>query len=626
MYDNDDDFSYCGLYDDEDFTASEQCCACSGGLAGGTFAPTTTPAPSTPAPSSAPTMTPYPTAMPCVNDDSTTGVYGVDCETLEHLGSSYCANYDDEDFTASLQCCACGGYLGKTFAPTATPPPSTSAPSVTPAPSSAPTTTPVPSIYCGCNRTLVVAVDSGYYPASTHWTLTMGDAPDSCVDVRRAWRAVEAASGGPYINHDTLYTQEITICEDVTYTIEIECCWDDYGYFYLELDGSRFRENEEYTQHYSVEFTSLATTFFLRGSLTFGGISYETALANEAVFVAAIAWMCDVEEATVSVTISQAARRLAKAGRRLDDGGVTVAYDVAVEDGVDVMTIIDRVEGYTEAAIDATFILVADDAGVADVFETLVTTEAGTPTVTDPYGPYSFSYKYTMPPTLSPAPSLSPAPTVSLTEPPSMTPAPTVTFAPTRSPCEYDQPTDDAPPYCRVDDVSVCWGNSRRFLEVAGRRPFDTIAWPDGFWGFNAVFGDIDHDGDLDMVVGDWDGKLYFYRNVGSAMRPEYVAVEGRKSPFDGIDVGQHAAPVLVDLDGDGDLDLIVGENKGQLFFYNNSGGSVARATFTPRSDGTGDKSIFAGYTVLDGETELDYIPILVDLDNDGRSGVCRRI
>jgi len=432
----------CGTGDDEDFTASEQCCACAANDDN------------------------------CVNDESTTGLYGTDCSTYEYY-PAYCGNYDDEDFTASLQCCACGGYLGKT---------------------SAPTTTPAPSIYCGCNRTLVVAVDSGYYYQYTNWTLTMGDAPDSCVD--------GSASGGPYSDADTLYTQEITICEDVTYTIEIECCWNENEYFYLELDGSRFRENEEYTQHYSIEFTSLATTFFLRGSLTFGGISYETALANEAVFVAAIAWMCDVEEATVSVTISQAARRLAKAGRRLDDGGVTVAYDVALDDGVDVMTIIDRVDGYTEAAIDATFILVADDAGVANVFETLVTTEAGTPTVTDPYGPYSFSYKYTMPPTFSPAPSLSPAPTVSLTEPPSMTPAPTVTFAPTRSPYEYDQPTDDAPTYCRVDDVSVCWGNSRRFLRVAGRRPFDTTAWPDDLENYNPAFGDIDHDGDLDMVVG----------------------------------------------------------------------------------------------------------------------------
>ena len=43
-----------------------------------------------------------------------------------------------------------------------------------------------------------------------------------------------------------------------------------------------------------------------------------------------------------------------------------------------------------------------------------------------------------------------------------------------------------------------------------------------------------------------------------------------------------------------------------------------ARAEFTPRSDGTGDASMFSDYTALNGDVELDYIPTLVDLDNDG--------
>ena len=67
-----------------------------------------------------------------------------------------------------------------------------------------------------------------------------------------------------------------------------------------------------------------------------------------------------------------------------------------------------------------------------------------------------------------------------------------------------------------------------------------------------------------------------------------------------------------------GDLDLIVGENKGRIFFFNNTGGSAARAEFTPRSDGTGDASMFSDYTALNGDVELDYIPVLADLDNDG--------
>jgi len=91
--------SDCGNYDDNDFTASLQCCAC-GGYLGKTAAPTVTPAPT------------------CANDDSTADMYGSTCSSVYDSNPSACGCCDDEDFTASLQCCACGGFLGKTLAPT----------------------------------------------------------------------------------------------------------------------------------------------------------------------------------------------------------------------------------------------------------------------------------------------------------------------------------------------------------------------------------------------------------------------------------------------------------------------------------------------------------------------------
>ena len=180
--------------------------------------------------------------------------------------------------------------------------------------------------------------------------------------------------------------------------------------------------------------------------------------------------------------------------------------------------------------------------------------------------------------------------------------------------------------------MSVCWGNSHEFLKVKSGGPFDGVDWPDGAKDYyNPAFGDIDRDGDLDMVVGAWNGKLYFFENTGSAMEPEFVAVEGRTSPFHQIDVGLHAAPVLADLDRDGekrcpsfdeprlhislagDLDLIVGENKGKLFYFENKG-SARR----PEFDRTGDTSLFSGWGDYNGDSELDYIPALADLDGDG--------
>jgi hypothetical protein len=83
-------------------------------------------------------------------------------------------------------------------------------------------------------------------------------------------------------------------------------------------------------------------------------------------------------------------------------------------------------------------------------------------------------------------------------------------------------------------------------------------------------FVDLDGDGDLDLVVGASDGTLKYYENIGSATAPVYMA--GATNPFDGIDVGTQSTPTLADLDGDGDLDLVVGASDGTLHYYENTG------------------------------------------------------
>jgi len=75
-----------------------------------------------------------------------------------------------------------------------------------------------------------------------------------------------------------------------------------------------------------------------------------------------------------------------------------------------------------------------------------------------------------------------------------------------------------------------------------------------GDWAASPVLSDVDGDGDLDLVVGNWDGQIRYFENTGSPQFPAFTERTGNLNPMDDIDVGSGAAPVLSDLDGDGDL------------------------------------------------------------------------
>lgn len=84
------------------------------------------------------------------------------------------------------------------------------------------------------------------------------------------------------------------------------------------------------------------------------------------------------------------------------------------------------------------------------------------------------------------------------------------------------------------------------------------------------AFGDIDGDGDKDMLIGEYDGELFLYENTAGAGNPANFSFVAAK--YKNIDVGHFAAPQIIDLNRDGLPDLLVGEQDGTLNYFQNKG------------------------------------------------------
>ena len=144
----------------------------------------------------------------------------------------------------------------------------------------------------------------------------------------------------------------------------------------------------------------------------------------------------------------------------------------------------------------------------------------------------------------------------------------------------------------------------------------DWLALAYDFGAYAPVFGDLDGDGDLDLLVGGFNGRFAFLRNTGSVTAPAFTREDDR---WGGLDTGQYARATLGDLDGDGDLDVIGGASSGRLRVYRNLG-SRAEAGFETESNGAPSASdlAFAAGIGLPEQLDGDSAPALGDLDGDG--------
>lgn len=96
--------------------------------------------------------------------------------------------------------------------------------------------------------------------------------------------------------------------------------------------------------------------------------------------------------------------------------------------------------------------------------------------------------------------------------------------------------------------------------------------------GTYPAFGDLDGDGDADLITGRDDGTLLYFKNIaGTGNAANFVF---NSQNYAGIDVGNFSTPQLVDVNKDGLVDLLIGERDGNLNYFHNTG-TAANPVFT---------------------------------------------
>lgn len=151
-----------------------------------------------------------------------------------------------------------------------------------------------------------------------------------------------------------------------------------------------------------------------------------------------------------------------------------------------------------------------------------------------------------------------------------------------------------------------------RNVSVTGNTHFSLVskefAGIRGELSLAAEFGDLNGDGLTDLLTGNFNGTVSYYKNTGSSVFPQFAApVELKDSSAQVIDIGIYARPRLYDFDGDGDNDLIIGSFNGRLRVFRNTGSAQEFKFVNADSD-------FSLPDIGDNSS-----PFFYDFDRDGK-------
>lgn len=121
---------------------------------------------------------------------------------------------------------------------------------------------------------------------------------------------------------------------------------------------------------------------------------------------------------------------------------------------------------------------------------------------------------------------------------------------------------------------------------------------------------DWNEDRKIDLLVGDTNGQITLFINIAPRGDPQLASQGFVKAGGNDLNVGNRAAPVVVDWNNDGKKDLVVGDDEGYVRLYLNSG--------------TNSEPLLTDYTKLqagvnDIKNSYSASPEVCDLDADGK-------
>jgi hypothetical protein len=131
----------------------------------------------------------------------------------------------------------------------------------------------------------------------------------------------------------------------------------------------------------------------------------------------------------------------------------------------------------------------------------------------------------------------------------------------------------------------------------------DTLSYP------NHDFVDLDNDGDLDLFIHEYGslGTFWYKENIGSSTSPNFGVAQ--QNPFNLVMPNtQLRKPAFVDLDNDGDFDLMMGNYAAGFTYFENTGTATSPSFAAAVSNPFGLSIALGVYMKLD----------FADLDQDG--------